>query len=94
MSNAAIAADTIYVPDWSFADKFRKARLSVNMDQREFAEALKLTASTVASYETGRSMPRFRVATDLAKRLQMLTRIDYRWFLDVAPGGEAPPSTV
>ncbi|QTV79444.1 helix-turn-helix domain-containing protein [Microbacterium sp. NIBRBAC000506063] len=81
--------DTIYVPDWTFADKFRKARMSIGMEQREFAAALDLTPSTVAAYETGRSAPRFRAVPDLAKRLQLLTKIDYRWFLDV--GGSTPP---
>lgn len=89
---AATSASTIYVPEWTFADKFRKARTVAGMEQREFAAALELTPSTVAAYETGRSAPRFRDVSSLAKRIQVLTRIDYRWFLDAGPGLDSPPS--
>jgi len=71
-----------FVPGWTFADKFRKARIIAELEQREFAERLNLTPSTVAAYETGRSAPRFRDVANLAKRIQLLTGIDYQWFLD------------
>jgi transcriptional regulator with XRE-family HTH domain len=93
-----------YIPAWTFADKIRKARSVSGLEQREFAQRVELTASTVAAYETGRSTPRFRDVAPLSKRIQLLTGIDYRWFLDieasmvtgqVGPGRlELPTSTV
>jgi len=84
----------IHVPEWTFADKFRKARMETGMDQRAFAQALELNASTVAAYETGRAEPRFRDVKNLAQRIQMLTRIDYRWFLDSGVPAPAGPDAV
>jgi len=84
-------ARTAFVPGWTFGDKFRKARGIANMDQRAFAASLDLTASTVAAYEKGRATPRFRDAVALAKRVQMLTGVDYQWLLDV-DGPEGPNS--
>ncbi|MBQ9918045.1 MAG: helix-turn-helix transcriptional regulator [Microbacterium sp.] len=96
MTNAALSPSSSgpYVPEWSFAEKFRKARKIAGMEQREFAEALGLTSSTVASYETGRSTPRFRAASPLAKKIQMLTNIDYRWFLDLPDGDDVGPAGI
>lgn len=84
MTEATARAEGSFIPEWTFAEKFRKARKIAGMEQREFAVALKLTPSTVAAYETGRATPRFRDAAPLAKRIQILTRVDYTWFLDVA----------
>ena len=79
---------TLRIPEWSFGDRVRKARLETGMDQKEFAKALDITASSLAAYETGRANPRFKDAGALAKRLEMLTRIHRGWFL----GAEARPS--
>ena len=70
------------IPQWSFGDKIRKARAQVGMDQREFAEAIGLTSSTIAAYETGRANPRFKDVGELAKKLERVTSIPRTWFVD------------
>lgn len=76
------------IPEWSFGDRVRKARLEMGMDQKEFAAAIDITASTLAAYETGRANPRFKDAVPLAKRLEALTQIHRGWFL----GSQGQPS--
>lgn len=41
----------------SFASKLKKARQDTGFTQREVAKELKLSKSTIASYETGRTQP-------------------------------------
>lgn len=71
------------LPVWGFSDKIRKARDITGLAQKDFAERVALTASTLAAYETGRSAPRFNDAPALAKRLQLITGIPADWFLVV-----------
>ena len=71
------------LPVWTFADKIRKARDITGATQRDFAEQIGITASSLAAYETGRSAPRFNDAQALAKRLQLATGIPASWFLTV-----------
>lgn len=71
----------LQIPEWTFGDKIRKARSITGMDQRTFAQALGITASTLAAYETGRANPRFKDAGALAARLELLTRIPRAWFI-------------
>ena len=69
------------IPTWTFGDKLRKARDITGLGQKEFAQKIEVTASSLAAYETGRSAPRFNDATSLAKRVQLITGIPYQWFL-------------
>lgn len=41
----------------AFASKLRKARENTGFTQREVAKELKISKSTIASYETGRTQP-------------------------------------
>ena len=78
------------VPEWTFADRLRKARQTASLDQREFAQAINASSSQIASWESGRSIPRDKVA--VAKRIELLTRIPASWVLGLEtqnprPGG-------
>ena len=73
------------IPTWTFADRVRKARIEAAMDQRSFADAVGITSSTLAAYETGRSHPRFKDAGSLATRLEQISNIPRRWFLESWP---------
>lgn len=77
------------VPSWTFGDKVRKARDITALGQKEFAEKIGITPSSLAAYETGRTSPRFKDAPVIAKSIQMLTGIPYAWFL-VEDGPESP----
>lgn len=68
-----------WVPQWTFADRIRKARQSVEMDQKTFAMSISKTASAVAQWEAGNSKPRDIV--NVAKSIEMLTRIPASWIL-------------
>lgn len=72
------------IPWWTLGDRIRKARLTIDMDQRRFAEALSVPAGSLAAWETDRQRPRDLVA--VAKRIELLTQIPAAWILglDVA----------
>lgn len=81
------------IPGWTFGDKIRKARDIAGMDQKSFASAININASSLAAYETGRSNPRFKDAPQIAKSIQMLTGIPREWFLveDFEMNSPTPP---
>lgn len=76
-----------FVPEWTFADRLRKARLTSELTQEEFAERLGAKSGAYAHWETGRNTPR-QVVT-IAQRIEMLTGVSATWLLglaDAAPG--------
>ncbi|MCB2413683.1 helix-turn-helix domain-containing protein [Demequina sp. TTPB684] len=79
-----------WVPEWSLADKFRKARQSIDLDQRAFAEKLGVQSGTYQQWEAGRARPRHVVAT--AKRIEMLTGISATWILGLETAEPRPAS--
>lgn len=50
----------------TFANKLKKARNDTGLTQREVAEELKISKSTIASYETGRTQPDIEMLGTLA----------------------------
>ncbi|WP_206035796.1 helix-turn-helix domain-containing protein, partial [Prescottella equi] len=86
-----VGEDGAVFPVWSYGDKLRKARLTIGMDQRGFAEALGVSAGSLAQWETDRTKPRDVVA--IAKRVELLTRIPAGWILGVqeTPAGPNGP---
>ena len=91
-------ADGFVIPTWSFADKVRKSRATVGMDQRAFADALNVKPGSLAGWESGKSKPRDVVA--IAKRIELLTRVPASWLLGLESesprpgpdGGQGAPS--
>jgi transcriptional regulator with XRE-family HTH domain len=73
------ASHMTVIPEWTLADKLRKSRQEVGMDQRSFAEQLGVTSSAYAQWEAGRATPRDLVA--IAKRVQARTGVDALWLL-------------
>lgn len=74
------------VPEWTFADRLRKARLKSDLTQEEFAEKLGAKSGAYSHWESGRNTPR-QVVT-IAQRIEMLTGIPAAWMLglmDPAP---------
>lgn len=79
------------IPEWTFADRLRKARLSSELTQEEFAERLGAKSGAYAHWEAGRNTPR-QVVT-IAQRIEMLTGVSATWLLglvDSAPGPTGP----
>lgn len=52
MPNVAI------IPQWTMADRLRKARELTGLDQGEFAERCEISRQAVGNYESGRRNPR------------------------------------
>jgi transcriptional regulator with XRE-family HTH domain len=67
------------IPEWTLADKLRKARHEAHADQRSFAEQLGVTSSAYAQWEAGRATPRDVVA--IAKAVEAATGVDALWVL-------------
>ena len=86
-AQAAYADATIVIPEWTFADRLRKARSIAGADQRGFAAQLQCTASAYAQWEAGNSRPRDIVG--IARRIELLTRVPAAWLLDLE-GPQAP----
>ena len=76
------------IPRWSLGDHIRKARLTVEMDQRRFSEALGVPAGSLAAWETDRAKPRDIVA--VAKRIELLTQIPATWVLGLQEEASRP----
>lgn len=47
-----------FIPQWTMADRLRKAREQTGLDQTEFADRLGITRQSVGNYESGRRTPR------------------------------------
>ena len=83
------------IPEWTLADRLRKARQAIGLGQREFAAKLEVTAGAYQQWEASMSRPRNVVAT--AKRIEMLTGVSATWILGLemtvpqpgAPAGAA-----
>jgi len=82
------------IPEWTLADKLRKARQQAGVDQRSFAEQLGVTSSAYAQWEAGRAIPRDVVT--IVKRIEAATGVDALWLLgldpSVRPKGLEPPT--
>ena len=81
------------VPEWTMADRLRKARESAGLEQRELAADIGVSRNTVHNYERGRVVPRRPVVLAWAIR----TGVPVSWLWDGAdddaPREVAPPST-
>lgn len=86
-AQVAYAESAVVIPEWTFADRLRKARSVIGTDQRSFAAQLQCTSSAYAQWEAGNSRPRDIVT--IARRIEMLTRVPAAWLLDL-DGPEAP----
>ena len=86
---AAAATSSYYIPEWTFADRIRKARQVVSMDHKTFAAAISKTSSAVAQWEAGNSRPRDIVA--VAKSIELLTRVPAQWILGLETGKAPTP---
>ncbi|MDO1477271.1 helix-turn-helix domain-containing protein [Rhodococcus ruber] len=72
---------TAVIPSWTLGDRIRKARTTVGMDQRQFADALGVKAGTLAGWEADNSKPRELV--DIARRIEEITSVPASWILGV-----------
>jgi transcriptional regulator with XRE-family HTH domain len=85
------------VPEWTFAERLRKARRDLKWTQADMAARLDVKASTYEAWETGRNKPD---VAELAEKLEAVTGITRLWFVGWAdstapnggPGGSNPRS--
>lgn len=72
------------VPEWTIADRLRKARELTGLDQTEFADTIGISRKTVSNYERDsdrRHIRAFMIAWALG------AGVDYDWLV----GQESPP---
>lgn len=69
---------TGFIPQWTLADRLRKAREQIGLDQTEFADRLGVSRSSVSNYERGTTAPRRIVLNAWA----MATGVPIEWLRD------------
>lgn len=72
-----------FIPQWTLADRLRKARESTGLGIVEFAEKVGISRGTVNNAEHGKREP----STPTIKMWALATGVDYNWLLT----GETPP---
>jgi transcriptional regulator with XRE-family HTH domain len=77
------------VPEWTFAERLRKARRDLGWRQADMAERLGVKPSTYEAWETGRNKPD---VADLAEKLEGVTGITRLWFVGWTDGGGTGPN--
>ena len=66
------------IPEWTLADRLRKARTAAGMEQTDLAEELGASRSSIVNYETGRTSPRPYMLREWAR----ITEVPASWLLD------------
>lgn len=76
------------IPQWTVADRLRKARIAAGLEQAELARDIDVSRNTVHNYETEKVAPRRIVLRAWALR----TGVPLEWIeTGVAPGGGGDP---
>lgn len=79
----------MHIVKWTYGDRLRKIRRTMGLSSRDFAAALGVTNSSLAQWETDRSLPRDPDA--LADLVQEVTGIPAAWLLNgCCPLGGVP----
>ena len=68
--------------EWTFGDRLRKIRRSMNLSSREFAARVGVTHSALSQYETDRMQPRDVVA--FARRVEDVSGVPAAWLLGLS----------
>lgn len=76
------------IPEWTFAERLRKVRRELRVNQETMADRLGVKASTYGAWETGRNKPDL---AELAPQLEAVTGISRTWFLGWTDGGSSTP---
>lgn len=78
-----------YALEWTLGDRLRKARRTTGMTQRQFAEAIQVSAPRYSQWEADLNGPRDLV--NVAKRIQLATGVPASWLLGVDDTGTPGP---
>lgn len=63
------------IPEWTMADRLRKAREVSDLDQTELAQRIDVSRQTISNYESGRVAPRKIVL----KQWALATGVPLEW---------------
>lgn len=75
------------VPEWTIADRLRKARETAHLSQAELAQAIGISRRSVTNYEAGTTLPRRPVLLSWA----MVTGVRREWLAyGVIPDSPSP----
>jgi transcriptional regulator with XRE-family HTH domain len=88
MSNRKVRQmNSSVVPQWTLADRLRKAREAAHLDQKDIAEALGVTQAAVSRWECG-GKPRNVLA--VVSAWAEATNVDQLWLLGFTDGNNDP----
>lgn len=79
------------VPEWTFADRLRKARRQLGLTQREFAEKIEADPRRYAQWENDANLPRDLV--QVAQRVEREAGVPAAWLIGLPWIGPAPDGT-
>jgi transcriptional regulator with XRE-family HTH domain len=69
------------VPEWTLADRLRKARLHAGLEQADLAREIGIGRSTIVNYEAGKTEPSRPVLLSWALRCG----VSFEWLAETAP---------
>lgn len=67
------------IPQWTFADRLRKARQTLGVRQSDFARLIHEPAPRYSQWEAGNNLPRDIIG--VARRVSLATHIPTTWLL-------------
>lgn len=77
----ATPLDGAAIPQWTLADRLRKARLHAGLEQAELAAEIGIGRSTIVNYESGKTEPSRPVLLAWSLRCG----VSYEWLSEMDP---------
>jgi len=77
------------VPEWTLADRLRKAREYAGLYQSDMADEIEVARRSIGNWESGVSRPRRPILIAWALRCG----VDYSWLATGQPGPGGPPTS-
>lgn len=69
--------ETLLIPEWTLADRLRKARETAGLDQQQLANAIGVARQTISNYEKGHTATRPMAL--VIRQWALATGVDEQW---------------
>lgn len=86
-----MSEQSYHVPEWTPADRFRKARLDAGLTQDELADRIGVTGNTIGNHETGSTTNYRRI---VVRQWAMACGVPAQWIITgIDPDQQVIPPT-